>query len=112
MGEVVAMGCYNTSLHSSIKCSPYQALYGKPPPTLLSYIPGQSKLDKVNQFLHSRDFVLKELKFQLARVQDRMKYNYNRKRKEIELKKGDEVDVKLQPYRQHVMMAGRIKNHP
>ncbi|KAL6335460.1 hypothetical protein AAG906_029703 [Vitis piasezkii] len=32
---------YNTSTHSSTKFSPFEAVYGVPPPSFLSYIPAQ-----------------------------------------------------------------------
>lgn len=31
--------CYNTLLHSSCRMTPYRVLYGKDPPTLLTYVP-------------------------------------------------------------------------
>lgn len=36
--------CNNTSFHTAIRMSPFQALYGIPRPTLLSYLPGTAKL--------------------------------------------------------------------
>ena len=43
--------CYNTSYHSSIKMSPYQALYGRLPLTLIPYPPGASKVAAVDELL-------------------------------------------------------------
>ena len=34
--------CDNTSLHSSTGKTPFEAVYGWPPPTLLSYVPGNT----------------------------------------------------------------------
>ncbi|KAL5751080.1 hypothetical protein ACOSP7_025683 [Xanthoceras sorbifolium] len=36
--------CYNTSWHTTIKMSPFEVVYGCPPPTLLSYVPGTAKV--------------------------------------------------------------------
>lgn len=33
---------FNTNFHSSTKATPYKIVYGKPPPKLSRYIPGQS----------------------------------------------------------------------
>jgi hypothetical protein len=35
---------YNTSVHSSTKMSPFEAVYGVSPPSMLSYIPGTAKV--------------------------------------------------------------------
>lgn len=33
---------YDTSYHTSLKLTPFEALYGYPPPKLISYVPGTS----------------------------------------------------------------------
>jgi len=35
---------YNTAIHSYTKVSPFEAVYGVPPPTMTSYIPGTTKI--------------------------------------------------------------------
>ncbi|KAL4183721.1 hypothetical protein AMTRI_Chr11g156510 [Amborella trichopoda] len=37
--------CYNTSVHSATKKTPYEMVYGRAPPTLLSYIPGTTQVE-------------------------------------------------------------------
>nr|GEV89038.1 reverse transcriptase [Tanacetum cinerariifolium] len=46
--------CYNTSWHSAIKMTPFEAVYGRSPPSLLDYIVGTSKVDVVDALLQSR----------------------------------------------------------
>lgn len=36
----IAEWCYNTTFHTSIGMTPFQALYGFSPPRLMPYIPG------------------------------------------------------------------------
>lgn len=58
--------CYNTSIHASTKKTPYQIVYGKPPPNLLSYVPGTTQVEAVDQELRSGEQVLKDLREHLA----------------------------------------------
>ena len=64
---------YNTSTHSSTKFSPFEAVYGVPSPSFLSYIPGTARVQAVDEYLQDRDEILKELRHNLRMAQDRMK---------------------------------------
>ncbi|CAL9028401.1 unnamed protein product, partial [Prunus brigantina] len=44
---------------------PHEAVYGKPPPTIQSYIPGTSAVDVVNTTLQDRDTILHQLRLNL-----------------------------------------------
>lgn len=92
--------CYNTSIHSATKKSPYEVLYGREPPNLLSYVPGTTKLEAVEKELQDRDQVLEELKDQLKEAQARMKQQYDTRHTAREFNVGDQVFLRLQPYRQ------------
>ncbi|KAA8517478.1 hypothetical protein F0562_017771 [Nyssa sinensis] len=65
--------CYNTSWHSAIKKTPFEVVYGRTPPTLLSYIQGTAKVASVEEELLSRDQMVKELRVNLKEAQERMK---------------------------------------
>ncbi|GJZ67422.1 ty3-gypsy retrotransposon protein [Tanacetum coccineum] len=78
--------CYNTSYHSSIKMSPYQALYGRLPLSLIPYPPGASKVAAVDEILMERNEVTRQLKQNLLAVKLRMKENANHKRRDVEFK--------------------------
>lgn len=53
---------YNTTYHSAIKMSPFQALYGYQPLSVSQYIPGTTAVDQVDWDLKDRDALLAELK--------------------------------------------------
>lgn len=53
---------YNTNQHSSTEITPFEALYGYPPPRLLTYIPGLTKVEVVEQILMTREQILHILK--------------------------------------------------
>lgn len=54
--------CYNTSFHSATKHAPFEVVYGRPPPSLLSYVPGSTKNGTVEDTLLARDAMLKEVR--------------------------------------------------
>ena len=46
---------YNTSVHSAIGMSPFEALYGRPPPTITNYILGNSEVGSLDKLLVQRN---------------------------------------------------------
>ncbi|PRQ41877.1 putative nucleotidyltransferase, Ribonuclease H [Rosa chinensis] len=91
---------YNTTYHSTIKMSPYQALYGIPPPQVRKYVPGSTAVHQVDLVLRNRDELLSKLKCNMEQAQARMKVYYDKHHTEREFDIGDWVFLKLQPYRQ------------
>ncbi|KAA8541336.1 hypothetical protein F0562_025299 [Nyssa sinensis] len=92
---------YNIAYHSSIKTSPFEFLYGRPPPNLLSYTASTTKVDAVDIALKNRDVFLKQVRQCLAQAQERMKRVYDQGHHEERFEVGDRVYLKLQAYRQH-----------
>lgn len=90
---------YNTTFHTSAGMTPYQALYNQIPPTI-SYQAARSEDLVVIQFAKDRIQTLRLLKENLSKSQERMKVFADRKRTDREFNVGDEVFLKLQPYRQ------------
>jgi transposase InsO family protein len=90
---------YNTSYHTAIKLSLFQALYGYPPPMLSEFsIPIQGDTE-AQDFLMVRQQMLTHLKENLSQAQARMKKYADLKRTERKLDIGDMVYIKMQPYR-------------
>jgi len=42
---------YNTSTHSSTKITPFEVVYGIPPPHPLTYVSGTAKVQAVEEYL-------------------------------------------------------------
>jgi len=53
---------YNKAVHSVTKVSPFEAVYGVPPPSMTSYIPGTTKIQAVDKLLHTRELILRDLR--------------------------------------------------
>ena len=91
---------YNTSYHLSTKITPFEAVYGRPPPTYVAYIPDESSVVVVDQSLREQDAMVCLLKANLIQAQARMKGYANKRRSERTFEVGDMVFLRLQPYKQ------------
>lgn len=100
---------YNTTYHSAIKMSPFEVLYGYPPPRVDTYFPNATAVEEVDRALRSRDEFLGVLKKNLVEAQARMKNYIDKHRTEREFNVGNMVFLKLQAHRQH--SVHRRSNH-
>ncbi|KAL5788097.1 hypothetical protein ACOSP7_005046 [Xanthoceras sorbifolium] len=73
---------YNTTVHSATKVSSFEAVYGMPPPTLTSYVPGTTKLAAVDDLLPTKETILKELRHNLQVAGNRMKVLVDKHRRD------------------------------
>ena len=90
---------FNTTYSASTQTTPFKALYGRDPPTLLKGDATASAVEGVNQLLAERNSILEELKWQLNKPQNHMKNQADKKRRDVEFEVGDKVYLKIQPYR-------------
>ncbi|XP_062099824.1 uncharacterized protein LOC133805673 [Humulus lupulus] len=91
---------YNTSHHSTIRMTPFQATYGQLPPTITAYTRGSTTIQAVEEDLMTRDTILRQLKHNLQQAQNHMRQQANKKRRNINFNIGDLILVKLQLYQQ------------
>lgn len=94
---------YNTTFHSSAQITPFEIVYGQPPPIHLPYLPGESSCTTIDRSLQKREILISTVKFHLLRAQNRMKQLHDKHRTYHQFNIGDSVYLKLQPYRQHSM---------
>jgi hypothetical protein len=90
---------YNTSYHTALKTSPFQALYGYPPPMLSEFSISPTADNEAQDFLADRQQLLLQLKENLVQAQARMKKYADQKRTKRTLELGNMVYIKMQPYR-------------
>jgi ribosomal protein L21E len=91
---------YNTSFHSSLKCSPFKALYVvEASPGIIPTLKHSNHQD-VSNILKERQLFNEMLREQLQKAQNRMKLYDDAKRSVRAFQVGDKVLLKLQPYTQ------------
>ena len=64
---------YNTTYHEETKMTPYEAVHGKQPLSLTSYVLRTSKVQVVETHLQNREWTLATLKDNIAMAQNCMK---------------------------------------
>jgi hypothetical protein len=103
---------YNTSYHSSLNTTPFQALYGFPPP-LISELSASAPSDlNAKDFLEAKQEMLMQLNTALAMAQARTKKYADTKQAEHAFELSDMAHLKLQPYRMAAFgLRGAIKLH-
>ena len=90
---------YNTSYHTSLNMTPFQALYGFPPPMIAEVILPDCPNDNAKQLLQHRELATQIIKDNLSKAQSRIKQQADKHRSDREFSIGDMVYLKLQPYR-------------
>ncbi|KAL0427667.1 UNVERIFIED_CONTAM: hypothetical protein Slati_2941500 [Sesamum latifolium] len=91
---------YNTSQHTSIGMSPFRALYGRQPPSLIHYLSDGTDVAAVDDLVSHQRRILFIVKFHLGRARQWMKSLADAHRQERTFATGDWVLLRLQPYRQ------------
>ncbi|KAG6385383.1 hypothetical protein SASPL_154218 [Salvia splendens] len=97
------MGASSTHIPAHLAITPFEVVYGRPPPTIRGFLPGQVRAQAVAEELQARDDVLAHLKHHLGRAQQKMTRAANQHRREVEFKEGDFVYLKFRPYRQSTL---------
>ncbi|GKB78344.1 retrotransposon gag domain, retroviral aspartyl protease [Tanacetum coccineum] len=99
----------NTGYHTSTGTTPFSVVYGRDHPSLLPYVMGETKNAELEQQLIDGDDMLKLLRVNLTKVQDRMRNQANSKRREVTFQVGDYAFLKIQPYRQKSLAKRRYE---
>ncbi|GKA06964.1 putative reverse transcriptase domain-containing protein, partial [Tanacetum coccineum] len=88
---------YNNSYHSSVKCAPFEALYGRKCRTPIAWAEvGESKLFGLEIVQETTDKIV-QIKERLKAARDRQKSYADNRRKPLEFSVGDKVLLKVSP---------------
>lgn len=82
---------YDTHFHSATQLTPYEVVYGQPPPLHLPYLAGESSAEAVDRIMQKREEMIRYVKLQLQRAQERMKCQVDKHISERQFQKGDMV---------------------
>ena len=75
---------YNANYHSSAKFTPYEIVYGQPPPLHIPYLPEATAVESVGRSLHAREKVIHSLRHNWSKAQHKMKQLADKHRSERE----------------------------
>ncbi|GKD68878.1 putative reverse transcriptase domain-containing protein [Tanacetum coccineum] len=90
---------YKNSYHASVKCAPFEALYGRKCRTLIAWAEvGESQLIRPEIVKETADKIV-QIKEQLKTARDRQKSYADHRRKPLEFSVGDKVLLKVSPWK-------------
>ena len=81
--------CYNTSFHTALCATPFEVVYGRPPPSILPYRPGTARTKAADGLLKDRDEMLAEVRQRLLQAQQLSKKYYDADHRDVEFQVGD-----------------------
>jgi hypothetical protein len=87
--------CYNTSLQSALKMTPFEVVYGRPPPTLIPFQSGSTRVAAVDRQLRDRDTFIAEIRERLLQAQGIMKHQHDQNRRQVEFQVGGWIWLRL-----------------
>jgi hypothetical protein len=91
---------YNCSYHTTIKMSPFEALYEYPPPLIQELTIPCNATAETQVTLLEKDHMIKSLQQNMLQAQQRMKKYADMNRTERSFDIGEMVYLKMQPYRE------------
>jgi hypothetical protein len=81
--------------------TPFEEVYGKNPPSVLSYLPCVSKVQAFDETLTVQEDILHTLKENLVMAQNHMKQQADHSHSECQFAKGDQVFLRMQTYKKN-----------
>ncbi|WVZ17603.1 hypothetical protein V8G54_010585 [Vigna mungo] len=92
--------CFNTTINTSIKMTPFEVVYGHPPPSIPQGLSFDTSNTTVQFELQSRAGIIRKLNNNLQKAQADIKQWADTNRRDLQFQLGDWVYVRLHPHRQ------------
>jgi hypothetical protein len=86
---------YNTAYQSSLQETPFRVVYGRDPPTIRSYEPGEARVAAVAQEMEERAAFLNDIRFRLEQAQAVQKRSYDQHHRPVDYQVGDWAFLRL-----------------
>jgi hypothetical protein len=87
--------CYNTHYPTALRATPFEVVYGRPPPPPLPHQEGAAQTEAVDVLLRDRDKFLAEVRERLLQAQQYAKRHYDEHHREVEFDVGAWVLLRL-----------------
>jgi hypothetical protein len=86
---------FNTAYQSSLRDTPFRVVYGRDPPSLRSYEPGETRVAAVAHTLAERAEFIEDIRLRLEQAQAVQKRHYDRDHRAVSYQVGDWVLLRL-----------------
>jgi len=97
--------CYNTSFQTALRATPFEVVYGRPPPPLLPLQHGAAQTQAAETMLRDRDAFLEEVRERLLQAQQYAKRYYDEHHRDVSFAVGDWVLLRLLHRPMQVLVA-------
>ncbi|MCO5548854.1 hypothetical protein L7F22_002316 [Adiantum nelumboides] len=96
---------YNSSYHTSIRMTPFEAMYGYNCPTPINFLNSRNKVELSHEMLEKMDNELAKIRGNIRKAQKRHKLYYDKKHRVVEYEIGDMVFLKVIPEKSHLILG-------
>jgi hypothetical protein len=86
---------YNTAYQSSLRETPFRVVYGRDPPTIRSYEPGETRVAAVAHDMEERKAFLADVRYRLQQAQAVQKRHYDKHHRPVHYQVGDWALLRL-----------------
>jgi hypothetical protein len=86
---------YNTAYQTSLRDTPFRVVYGREPPSIRSYEPGETRVAAVARDMEAREAFLEEVRYRLEQAQATQKLYYDRHHRQVSYQLGDWALLRL-----------------
>ncbi|WVZ84441.1 hypothetical protein U9M48_031473 [Paspalum notatum var. saurae] len=86
---------YNMAHQSSLRDTPFRVVYGREPPSIRSYEPGETRVEAVAQEMEAREAFLADVRYRLEQAQAVQKHHYDKSHRLVTYQVGDWALLRL-----------------